>query len=304
MEQTWEQITAPFQELPEASRQRWGACCEQVATPPLMIDLSTGHLTLDSFNPRELAEKAAQDAVLGARLLAVANSAKFGLTTPLTSIQRAVVHLGFNLVKSITMAYLLETSFQELAPAAKSHIQHLRSLSAGAAVLAHKWAQQAELPDPSTVATVTLLSQVGGLVLSLDKNPPDENYRVIMPGLELLRYEWENWEITTVTLGTEQAKRWGLPEPIYGAISRLWQPLVHKLTLGDEQRLLCIAAVSVELVRRFKFDAELKPGAMIDAAENQLLKENLIKLKLLDSLIDLWGNARLQRELSGALQAG
>ncbi len=304
MELSWEEITAQFDELPEASRERWGRNFDKVTPPPLMLELSAAHLSLESFNPRELSEKAAQDAVLGARLLAVANSAKFGLATPLTSIQRAVVHLGFNLVKSIAVTYMLEAQFRKLAPSAKTHLYYLRQLSAGASVLAHKWAQQAELPDASTVATVALLSQVGGLLLTLDEIQPGEAYRHLKSSLAILEYEWHAWGATLPTLSAKQATRWGLPEPIPGLILRLWEPMVRSMDTGEDDRLVCVAAFSLELIRYYLEDNQVKPGAIIDRPEHLRLKENLVRLRLLDSLIDVWNNARLQRELASAVTEG
>jgi HD-like signal output (HDOD) protein len=300
MDLSWEQITAPWAGLPESSRSRWAGRFEQVTPPPLMLEMSAAHLSLDSFNPRELSEKAAQDAVLGARLLAVANSAKFGLASPLTSIQRAVVHLGFNLVKSIAVTYMLETSFQKLVPGAKAQLRFNRQLSAGASVLAHKWAQLAEMKDPSTVATVALLSQVGGLLLVFDDHQPNETYRNIKDDLERLQVEWAAWQATIPSLSAEQATQWGLPEPIPSLILRQWEPLVRDLTNTDEDHLLCVVAVSLLIVRQYMDDLAVKPGAIIDQAQNMRVKDNLVRLKLLDSLIDIWGNARLQRELAGA----
>jgi HD-like signal output (HDOD) protein len=301
MDFSWEQIAAPWAGLPESSRLRWGKPLEQVTPPPLMLEMSAAHLSLESFNPRELSEKAAQDAVLGARLLAVANSAKFGLASPLTSIQRAVVHLGFNLVKSISVTYMLETSFQKLAPAAKAQLRFNRQLSAGASVLAHKWAQLADMKDPSTVATVALLSRVGGLLLMFDANLPNDAYRGIKDDLARMQMEWSEWEATLPSLSAEQTTRWGLPEPIPSLILRQWEPLVRELGTSDEDRLLAVVAASLLIVRHYMDDTAIKPGTVIDQPQHLRLKDNLVRLKLLDSLVDIWNNARLQRELAGAV---
>lgn len=301
MEFSWEEITRPFDELPEDSRKRWEERLRTITPPPLMLEMSAAHLTLESFNPRELSEKAAQDAVLGGKLLAVANSAKFGLASPLTSIQRAVVHLGFNLVKSITVTFMLESSFKEMKPEARQHMKFLRQLSAGGSVLSHKWAQAAELKDPSTVATVALMSRVGALLYVFDDKRPDESYRSIKDEMERLRYEWERWQITTSTLSSEQVKQWGLPEPIPGLILRLWEPLIRQLPQGDDERMITIVTTALLLARHYMDDVNAKPGTLIDQPHYLRLKENIVRGKLLDSLMDVWNNARLQRELAGAV---
>jgi HD-like signal output (HDOD) protein len=71
-------------------RGRWTAKIEVLLpAPPLFNELSSQHLTLENFDAHELADKVGHDAVLGGRILGVANSARFGLRQPMTSIPRA-----------------------------------------------------------------------------------------------------------------------------------------------------------------------------------------------------------------------
>ena len=147
MESSFSHIVQDWDSLDESTRGYWSARLEMVTPPPLLLELSSQRLTLEDFDPRKLAEKVMHDPVLGGKLLGIANSARFGLTKPLTSIQRAIVHLGFNLVKSVMVSYMMENTFAKALPVPRSHLEYVRNWSASASIIAYHWAQAADLPD-------------------------------------------------------------------------------------------------------------------------------------------------------------
>jgi HD-like signal output (HDOD) protein len=299
MQEEVEKELQSWEALPDETRKYWSERLDRVTPPPLLLELSTAHLRLDEFDPRALAEKVSHDAVLAGNLLAVVNSAKFGLTNPMTSVQRAVVHLGFNLVKSVIMSYMLEHSFEDPLSSSAEHIDYIRRWSAGASVLAYHWAGAVDLPDASTTATLALLARVGALVLGLADEPPTEEYRNMPDELVRLDYETARWQVTTPLLSAEQIKRWGVPEPMPSLVARQAEPFVEELPAGVENRMLSVVAASVALTARYAVSPEETPGALLDAPANATLKLNLVNHRLLDALNALWAGLRLQRELAG-----
>jgi len=300
MQSAEEQLVQPWEEIDEQTRKSWEKYMGQITPPPLLFELSAAHLSLEEFNPRELAEKVGRDPVLGGKLLAVANSAKYGLVNPLTSIQRAIVHLGFNLVKSVAVSYMMENSFTARNPATEEHVNYCRRWSAAASILAYQWAQAVELADPATASTLALLARVGTLLLGLSVSPPAEQYRELTDELARLQMERERWQVTTPVLSAEQIKRWGIPEPIPELVQRLWEPLVQPLAAAAPERMLVLVTASVAIAAQHLNNEHIQPGPLIDSEPCAALKDNLVTHRLLDRIHDVWSSTRLQRDLAGA----
>jgi HD-like signal output (HDOD) protein len=284
---------------PEA-RTAWSRKLEQIGLPPLLAEVAGRNVSLEAFDPRALADKVSRDPVLAGKLLAVANSAKYGLITPVTSIQRAVVHLGFNLVKTILLAYEMEGAFGKFNAIGQAHLEYVRRWSAGASVFAHAWAQAAQLPDASTAGTLALLSRLGVLVLGLGQPAPGEAYYEIPGELERVQYEQRYWQAGNHILASELARRWALPVPLPELLARQAEPLQRELSPGPQQTLLALIAASVAIIRAELAGTAESALAVLDNAENELLKTNLANAKLLNCLGELWGGVKLQRELAAA----
>jgi HD-like signal output (HDOD) protein len=288
---------AAWDALPQSVQDYWKQAVAHVNLPPLLSDVVAAGLNLENFDPRELAAMAGRDPVLGAKLLAVANSAKFGLRTPMTSIQRAVVHLGFNLVKTIIVAYQLETSFTSFSAMPKEYLSRVRRWSSCASVIAFQWAQAADLADPSTTATAALLSRLGTLVLGLGRPQPTDVYWLQPDELQRLAYEQWQWQVTSPSLSRMLVQHWGLPDPLPEMAQRQWEPLATVLPASYQHQALTLLTAAVVLAERYIDVPTVGAGEVLDQLPYSQLKENLIANRLLDQLGDVWGSARLQREL-------
>jgi len=285
---------------------KWDPLIDQlVPAPPLMTELSGPDLTLDSFDARLMAEKVSHDAVLGSRILAVANSARFGLSQPMTSIQRAMVHLGFNMVRSVIMSYLLENRFTKPIPVPAEHMRYIQQVTAGASVLAFRWGLATGLRDPSTAATLALLGKIGSLLLGCATPHPGESYRAMPTDVARINFEHDTWGVTNPTLGAELARRWDVPMPIPRLIERIWEPLLKVVSpdpLDPDPPVLTLVAASLVVIDHYLRDSEQKPDAMLEAGDYKYLKHNLKSHKLDDSLADVWVSAKVRKELETVLE--
>lgn len=289
-----------FDQLAEPVQQQWIMQLAEVNLPPLLMEMIQSRLELDTFNPKELANMASRDPVLGAKLLAVANSAKFGLTTPMTSIQRAVVHLGFNLVKTIMVAYQLEAVFLNLAVIPQDYLSFVRRWSCGASVIAFHWAQAADMPDSSTLATAALFGRLGTLLLGLAQPPPSSAYLELEDELARLRYESATWKATSPALGQLVAQTWGMPEPLPELIAGQPAPLVQELPAGGANRSQVLVSGALVLAESFLHSPDIPALQLMDLPAYAVLKTNLTNHKLLDDLHICWSSARMQRELASS----
>ncbi|MBN2082608.1 HDOD domain-containing protein [bacterium] len=297
-----------WDQLDESIRSVWDARMNQLLpAPPLLSELSGPHLTLEDFDARALADKVGHDAVLGSRILAVANSARFGLRQPMTSIQRAMVHLGFNLVKSIIVAYLLESGFSKAPPIQSKHMEFVRHWTAGASVLAFRWGQDAALADPSTASTLALISRLGSLLLGSADPRPTDAYRQLSLETDRLHLEMDTWQVITPVLSAELAHRWNIPHPVPSLLSHLWMPVgkvVPPDPLDPHPRMLTLVAASLVIAQAcIVSGADLvpEPEQVIGREGNEFLLHNINEHKLNVSLTTAWSNARVRREFDSVI---
>jgi HD-like signal output (HDOD) protein len=288
---TWDGLGA-------ATKRFWTERMEQVALPPVLAD-SDAQISLEDFDPRDLSNLVTHDPVLAAKLLAVANSARFGLTAPVTSVQRAIVHLGFNLVKTILVAYQLEGVFGKFSAIPREYLQFVRRWAAGASVIALHWSQAADMPDSSSTGTLALLSRLGVLLLGMAQPAPDEEYRLFTAESSRLAYETMAWETDNPALAAQLAQHWGLPEPVPQLLRRQAEPWQDEMPGSPERDRLAICAASVALARARLFDDQVT-GKLLDGPEFEQLKLNLVLSGLLNYFPAVWASAKLQRELGAA----
>ncbi|HSQ41089.1 MAG TPA: HDOD domain-containing protein, partial [Fibrobacteraceae bacterium] len=157
----------PVPSVPEEIRQRVGRVLEG------RFRLSAGTTTLLNLlnapetSPAEITQAVMHDPNFATRILRIVNSAQFGLAQPITAVGRAVVLLGFNNIRSITMAHMLS--------AHKSGVDssHLRELwlhsaicSACAASIAKKSGSGVE---PGDAATIGLLVDIGKMLMKAEE---------------------------------------------------------------------------------------------------------------------------------------
>lgn len=289
-------------DLDSAAQTFWGRQLEQISLPPMIADVAVRGVSLEDFEARDLAELVARDPVLAGKLLAVANSAKFGLINPITSVQRAIVHLGYNLVKTVLVAYELEGMFGRFSKVPPAHAVLVRRWSAGASVLAYSWAQAAQLSDASTIGTLTLLSRLGVLVLGLGQPVPDDDYFRLQYELDRLETEAATWHVCHPVLAGELARRWALPAPLPALLARQTEPLTQELPPGPESKWLSLCAASVAITHAQLGEVTHSHGSVLDAPQHEVLKANLVAGGLLDQLSIVLAHAKLQRELAAAMQ--
>lgn len=286
-----------WDQLEESVRQHWLGAIRQVTPPPLLIDLTAGNLNIDEFDPKELGHKVSQDAVLAGVVLAAANSAKYGLTTPITSVQRAIVHLGFVMVKAAIASYQMEATFGSFRGLPRAHLHFARTWSAGASVIAHHWAQAAELPDPSRISTLALLSLLGCLVFGMEDPRPGPEYSAFADEPSRCAFEQQNWGVCGLVLSGQLARHWGLPGVVCEGLDRLiWGFFPSGGELPDKGH--SIAAGAVALMARYLQHHELDPLEVFAEPGFSGVRQSLDRHSLLPALNQVWHVARTQRELS------
>lgn len=210
-----------------------------VPSPPDLYFAVVRALNAPERDLDEVAQKAAQDPAMTARLLQVANSAALGLRHEVASVSEAINFLGLQTTRSLIL--LAHTfSYCDRTMESGFSMQQLWRHSLRTGALARRIAREegasAKIVDQAFLAGV--LHDIGELLLAV--NMPAERQRA----LRLAREAWSGgartpfWQIeaefigvTHAELGAELMARWNLPVPVVEAIALHHRPapmLTHR----------------------------------------------------------------------------
>jgi len=103
------------------------------------------------------------DPVLAARLVQVANSALYGVQTPIGSCSAAVIFLGLERTRSLVTSFTLRQLFQSDSPLLRERMQALWQHSALVGAVAHVLADLTPGMDPDRALLLGLLHNIGAV---------------------------------------------------------------------------------------------------------------------------------------------
>jgi putative nucleotidyltransferase with HDIG domain len=174
---------------------------------------------------RQLADLAARDIAVSAKVLRLANSAFIGARHPFDSINQAVIYLGRDTLHNIVIAIAIQEVFAQPAST------EVGIDTAGfwyhallTALLAKDMAQQCGFPHPAACYLAGLLHDVGKILLA--KNFPGSSVDLGLHDSETSRLQEEvtRYGIDHAQAGGLLAKHWHLPGSVDEAISDHHQP--------------------------------------------------------------------------------
>jgi len=158
----------------------------------------------------DVARVIAQDQVLSAKILRMANSPFFGMSRKISSVTQALVILGFNVIKGL----VLTTSVFEM-------IQHsivgLWEHSLGAAAAARVIAARVGEAEVEEVSVAGLLHDLGKVVLTVQLEPEvrDQIFKLVEDKkISFMEAEQELLGFTHAQVGLWLAEHWKLPETL------------------------------------------------------------------------------------------
>lgn len=170
---------------------------------------------------REIASVVAVDPAMTAQVLRAANSVLSAPVDRIGTAHDAVVRLGFNTVKGLVEAAVMESQFRDLEGLPLDADEAWR-YSLACAILAEALADEALAP---LAFTAGLLHDIGRLAL-VTESP--SRYRTVIgavvSGTDQLRAEHDQFGTTHAVVGAEIARAWHLPEPIADAAMHHHEP--------------------------------------------------------------------------------
>lgn len=167
-------------------------------------------ITDENVSTQDLATIIEKDQTIAARVLKIANSALYGLRHEVTSIQQALLLLGFKTIRSLVLSVSSRALYKHFGMKEKIIWDH----SIGAAIAARlvSGGQGSEVEESAFVGG--LMHDIGKVVLN--NETPDTYGEIIMSvyneGINAIDEEQEVYGFDHAEIGAAVAAKWGFPE--------------------------------------------------------------------------------------------
>lgn len=172
-----------------------------------------------------LAKKIAMDQSLSAKVIKMANSVAYRRGKEVTSIEQAVIRLGFNTMRSIVIASGISSAFPATPGFDKNKFW---SDTFRVATIAKALAKHTTV-EPETAFTCAMMHNIGEILLQ--SSLPEEMALVAMSmnqGASRIEAEREVLSFDYSQVGVELAKRWNFSATFIAAIEQQLDPLSYE----------------------------------------------------------------------------
>ncbi|MCG9577030.1 HDOD domain-containing protein [Vibrio tubiashii] len=168
-----------------------------------------------------LANKIATDQVLSARLLRLANSAHFGGSKSVSSINEALLRVGTGPVRTLVVASVLSSAFPKIKTL---DMDKYWEETFEVSIIASKIAIETGM-DSNEVFTTGVLHNIGELMIhTLVPEQAKSIAQRAEAGENAIAVQEEILDITAPTLGAKLAKTWHFPDDMVDAIANFAEP--------------------------------------------------------------------------------
>ncbi|MES1168199.1 MAG: HDOD domain-containing protein [Oleiharenicola lentus] len=214
------------------------AAKELPGAPRLLVEL--GILVNDpDTDANDVTELLKQDPSLAARLIRMANSAAYGRSEPVSSVEGAVTCVGFAEVHRLVGALALTQLAEKPLEHYRLDADRLRQVSLFTAVLMEELAKYAG-ESSRRCYTIGLLRSVGMMALQVLARHPNRHIPPFDPGTGQPVDEWEttHWGLSNCEAAEIILKDWRLPHETALAVRHHYKPegkhnpVIHLLALS------------------------------------------------------------------------
>ena len=180
----------------------------------------------EDCSPIDLANVVCKDPALAGRVLEFSNSSYFGLSREVTSVQRAVLLLGFEMVKNLVLSTFVHSTLQDGADGYAQTSASLWQHSFGAATASMVLAVDVA-PDLVDVAyTAGLMHDIGKVALATFV---EERFQEVISSVEKRKQSFREAErevlgTTHAEVGAIVAERWNLSPGLQDVIRHHHDP--------------------------------------------------------------------------------
>jgi putative nucleotidyltransferase with HDIG domain len=229
----------------------------------------------------DLALVVSSDPGLSARILRIANSAAYGRAREVTSVQEALVVLGFVQARNVAISSAITSAYAPDSLNALFRISEFWRHSIAVAFKASELAAQSRRLDVPTAFTAGIVHNMGRLAMFF-ADPAGIDQAVahaLAHDISLEEAEHEQPGYDHAELGETLARRWNLPEEIAAAVGRH-----HDVELSENSLASVVARADQYCVNH-----NLLPGYVVpEAAGPRTLPPDAQRLfRQVDALMDM-----------------
>jgi putative nucleotidyltransferase with HDIG domain len=154
-----------------------------------------------------------EDQAIAAMVLKIVNSAAYGFYNKIGDLQRAIVILGLNEIKSLVLATSMYKIVKQFKSSSAFDMQEFWKHSIGCAILSKVLAETAYIKDPEDVFTGGLLHDIGKLIHAtyLREEFEDAVANVVETGSQMFESEEKILGFDHAQTGSALAEKWRLP---------------------------------------------------------------------------------------------
>ncbi|USD64846.1 HDOD domain-containing protein [Vibrio sp. SCSIO 43136] len=212
----------------------------------------------DDVDFKQLSNKMSMEQVLSARLLRMANSAYFGGSQSVSSVNDAIIRVGSGPVRTLVVASVLSSAFPKIPTL---NLDEYWSDTFEVAVIAGKLGEQSGL-DGNEVFTTAILHNIGELMIHT--LVPDEAQAIAqraLQGEDVYEVQRELLECTSPELGAILAKTWRFPSEMVDAIQHYPDPSQAE----QSQKLATVLHFATDIHKQWDEQQDEKSKAMFIA---------------------------------------
>ena len=190
----------------------------------------------------ELSKLISSDQGLTMRILRMANSSYYGFPRQIGTINLAIVVLGFDTVKSLTLSLSIQDSFKIWRSKVRLDFEEYWKHSIYTAVGARLLGKTTSYKVPGEAFVAGLVHDVGKLVISGSLRDRFDEIHAIVEGNDKTELEAENevLGINHADIGGWLAEKWSLPSAISDAIKNHHYPDQSEID-SELSSLICIS---------------------------------------------------------------
>ena len=213
---------------------------ELPSIPEVIQDLIK-HFDDENVDADDIAERLSMDQMLTAKILRLANSARYGRSRSVSSVHEALVRLGFNQVRTLVLASSFTSAFK--APEGFD-IKRFWQQSFAVAELCRWLARFTDRVDGETAFTCGMVASIGRLLTHTSlAEKAQEIDRVVAQGGNRHDMEMAAWGFTSDEAGARVATHWKFPESIVNGVKYQYGPW----ETDEENSLACIVYIAINL---------------------------------------------------------
>ena len=256
------------------------ARASELPSIPEVVQELIQHFDDDSVDAVDIAEKISMDQMLTAKVLRLANSARYGRSRNVATVSEALVRLGFNQVRTLVLASSFTSAFK--APDGFD-INQFWHQSFAVAELCRWLARYTDRVDVETAFTCGMVSSIGRLMTHTSlSEKAQEIDRVVAQGGNRHDMEMAAWGFTSDEAGARVAAQWKFPEPIVNGVKYQYGPW----ETDEENSLACIVYIAV-ILDAGKNSGKSKEEMIVNFPNDVARAVGIDLSRVLDSLDDI-----------------